>query len=143
MMRSVLRARGPPDYGSRVLMDFLAGLHLGDFTMDLQYTTLDNPNKNTLTPADNTDKENPASGMQVQLTYRPIEEILLAARYERLTNDPGLISALNEDSWGVALHYRFHPMLEARTEYISTNYHLVSEETWKSNRFSIGAVFTF
>lgn len=142
MSRSINQATGLSS-GDRTLVDILAGGVLGKFSVDLEYTRVSDPNKNTLTASNVNDTEKAAQGYFSLLTYKFTPDFLIGARYEYVKNDPTAQGIKSISAAGGSLHYILTSELELRSEYITYNNKAVVGNKWNNTRFNFAALMTF
>ncbi len=134
------------DLGSRanrVLGDLTAGITFGIFSLDLEYNQISDPSKNSITPLDVTDLEKSGSGFLTLISLKPIDELVLALRYEMIEDDPAGLGLKSANAFGASVHYRLASELELRTEYVGYNYKDMNDLKWNDSRFNIATVLTF
>jgi Putative beta-barrel porin-2, OmpL-like. bbp2 len=139
MSRSLLKASGD-SFENRVLVDVLFGTTLGNFSIDLEFTSLSDPGKNSLTPVDNTDLENSGTGTLLLATYKLNDQLTVGGRYEMLNEDPtgSSFSTVNAETAGI--HYRISPDFEIRSEYMMYHFKNTADVKWNDSRFNVAAV---
>ncbi len=142
MGRPILKADGT-DTANRLLIDVTAGMTFGIFSMDFEYAHVDDPNKNSLTPADNTDHEKVGSGLMLLTAFQITDSFLLGLRYEHLQDDPLALGTKTVDSYGLAANYKLNSDLKIKAEYIGYNLKNIADVTWDDTRFNAAAVLTF
>ncbi len=143
MTRPMTKVNGI-DKATRSLLDVTAGTTLGNFTLDIELAQVTDPVKNTLTPLDSADTEKAGTGMFLLATFKVMDELLLGARYESISDDPARTALKSATSIGASVHYKITPEFEARTEYIGNSYKDVGATTKRDDsRISIGALATF
>ncbi len=131
--------------GDRALLDVIVGTTIGGFSLDLEYSQVTDPNKNTLTSTDSNDLENAGYGMLALASYKFTDEFLIGARYEVVKDDPNSLlgSVRTTTAIGGSVHYRLAKELELRTEYTGYDSKAVSGTTWRESRFNVAALLTF
>jgi hypothetical protein len=142
MRRPINKASGTAS-ADRTLLDVILGTTLGSFSVDLEYSRISDPSKNTLTSSDSSDLEDAGQGMMALLSYRLTENFLLGARYESLRDDPAALSVKSVQSYGGSAHYKLSSELTLRTEYIAYESKNVSDTSWRDSRFNVAAVLVF
>lgn len=142
MSRAIDKASGSGQ-ANRTLADVTLGTTLGAFSLDLEYSLLSDPNKNTLTTTDNTDLENPGQAMLALASYKFNDAFLFGLRYENIKDDPTAASIQSTNSYGASIHYRESSELELRTEYIAYDSKGLNGNTWKDSRFNVAALLMF
>ncbi|PWU19084.1 MAG: hypothetical protein C5B49_06290 [Bdellovibrio sp.] len=142
MARPIATADGT-GMASRSLVDVTAGTTLGRYSLDLEYSMVSDPSKNTLTPTDNTDTEKAGTGLLALATVKIAEPFLLGLRYEIINDDPSSMSLSHADALGLSLHYKLSSDLELRSEYIGYNYQNVAGTKWSDARFNVAALVLF
>ena len=142
MARPVLRANGGSLAG-RNLIDFTAGVTAEKFSLDFEYAIVDDPNKNTLTAADNNDREKVGTGLLVLTSYELSDSFLLGIRYEHLQDDPGATSNKTTDSYGLSVYHKLSPELELRSEYVGYNFKNQSDVVWADSRLNLAVLLKF
>lgn len=115
LTRAMTNLSGAAD--TRSLVDILAGATFGAFDLDLQYSVVNNPQKNTQT-ASATDKEDPGTALLALLTYKISDELRLGARYEKIDKDPGAAGYSDAQTFGGAVHYKVQDGFTLRLEYV-------------------------
>ena len=128
---------------NRSRLDIFLGGTYKKLSLDLEYTRLDDPSKNTLTPSNLNDLENAGTGYFSLLSYKVNDEILASFRYENLLNDPSQQSIKSVSASGFSFHYKISAELEIRTEYIVYNYKGINSSSWDDSRFNIGSILAF
>ena len=103
---------------ARNLLNVILGTKYSAFTLDVEYSMVTNPQKNTLT-TNGTDKEDAGTGIMALATYSPFEKWLVGLRYETINKDPGASGYYKASTYGVALHHDVTENLQARAEYYS------------------------
>ncbi|MFN9067630.1 MAG: porin, partial [Bdellovibrionales bacterium] len=86
--------------GQRSLLDFTLGATWGLFSIDLEWAQVTNDRKNTLTPTDSADKEDPGQVFLILPTVKLGDSWLLGLRYENLDNDPASANFEKAQSYG-------------------------------------------
>ncbi|MGZ3727046.1 MAG: outer membrane beta-barrel protein [Pseudobdellovibrio sp.] len=142
MSRSILKADNT-GLTDRVLLDATLGVAIDDYTLDLEYDSLLDPSKNTLTPLDSTDSEDPAVGIMVLASYKITDPLMIGLRYEEVENDPTASGIKTSVSLGGSIHYKVSSELELRAEYIGYDYTAVTGTTYNDTRYNLAALFSF
>lgn len=142
MTRPISHAAGT-DSGNRNLVDAIIGTTLGRFSLDVEYSRISDPSKNTLTPAEIDDFESAGNGIFALASYKFNEEVLAGIRYEVVNDDPASLSLKKVTAFGGSLQYKFRPDLQLRTEYTAANLENVSNASWNDSRFNIAALLLF
>lgn len=142
LTRSINKASGV-GADNRTLMDFTLGTTLNGFSLDLEFSRVTDPSKNTLTAADAADLENAGYGMLALASYKFTDSFLIGAKYETVQDDPGALSIKSTTAIGGSVHYKLTSELELRTEYVGYDSKGVSSATWKDTRFNVAALLTF
>ena len=142
MTRPIFKASGGALAG-RNLIDITAGISVNKFSLDVEYAIVDDPNKNTLTTSDNTDREKPGTGFLVLAAYEISDNLLLGGRYEHLQDDPAAANLKTVDSYGLSGHYKLSPELELRSEYIGYSFKNLSDVSWDDSRINFAFLIKF
>ena len=142
MTRPILKANGGSLAG-RNLIDFTAGVTVEKFSLDFEYAIVDDPNKNTLTTADNNDREKVGTGLLVLTSYELSDSFLLGVRYEHLQDDPAATSNRTTDSYGLSVHYKLSPELDLRSEYVGYSFKNLSDVVWTDSRLNLAVLLKF
>ncbi len=132
------------EMGSRTLIDVILGTTLGGFSLDLEYTMVSDPSKNSLTSADTTDLEKAGTGAMALASYKFNDNFTLGLRLEAIDNDPlvgGIVKKV--DSYGVAAHYRLASELQLRAELVDYKNQNLAGTKWNDSRFNLAALTTF
>jgi hypothetical protein len=126
---------------NRTLTDVLLGTTLGKFNLDLQYSIVSDPSKNTLTAAA-TDEEDDGYGAMALASYQVTEKSKIGLRYEILKDDPIGGGYQEAESYGANLHHQLHQNLALRVEGVKVD---ITESATKfdEHRFSIGGLLVF
>ncbi len=146
MSRLISKADGS-GYSGRSLLDITAGVTLGAFTLDFEFSKIDDPNKNTLTSTNSADMEKAGQGYLALMTYKISDPVLFGLRYEQVKDDPLNSTSTTFDTVtasGASLHYKVRSDLELRTEY--DNYqikYLNAATTITDSRFNVAVLFLF
>lgn len=141
MTRSVARA-DMSARAQRTLLDVVLGGSVGCLSGDVEFTALDDPNKNTLTPNNASDHETAATGVLSLISYKFNDLFLVSVRYERLGGDPSQAGFRTIEEFGLSAHYKLAPELELRAEVMDA--HWKSEtNTINGNRFGLSAMISF
>lgn len=128
----------------RNFADVIFGGNLERLSLDLEYSLVDDPGKNVLTPNDPTDREEPGSALLALVGYKMGDSAALFLRYEHLHADPaGDPNMLSADSYGASLHYYFDRQFEIRVEMTGYAFTRVAGSNWTSERFNTGTLFYF
>jgi hypothetical protein len=141
MTRSIGKAAATSS-GQRSLLDIIVGGAFGNFTYDLEYVSLNDASKNTLTASDSSDKETAATGYFTLLSYKITPDFQIGARFEYIQNDPTAQSKSTRSAGG-SLHYKLTPELEIRTEYIAYKNKGIAGNKWDDSRFNFATVVVF
>lgn len=143
MSRSINKA-GSDIKGDRSLIDVTAGTSMGALSVDLEYSSVRDQNKNGLT-ADTTDTEDPATGIFALVSYKFSDALMLGVRYESLSNFIyGAATAVDKvDSYGLSLRSKVSADLELRAEYIGYSFTPIAGTDWDDRRFSFASLVTF
>lgn len=128
---------------NRVLYDVTLGATLADFSLDVEYSSISDPYKNTLTSDNNTDLEKPGYGVLALLSYKVVDELKLGLRHEIIKNDPGATNLKSIVSSGAAVHYNLTQSLTLRGEYIAYSFKNLSDVEWKDTRLNLSALMSF
>jgi len=142
MARPIKKADGL-EMSNRSLVDVTAGATFGKLSLDMEYSIVSDPSKNTLTAADNTDLENAGTGLLILPTYRVSEPLLLGLRYEQAQDDPASISVKTATAFGLSAHYRLSEDLEIRAEHNKYRFTDTSDLSWSDSRSIISALLNF
>ena len=142
MSRLVYKPTGT-DTGPRTLTDATLGATWKDLSIDFEYASVADANKNTLTSTDSGDMENAGDGGLVLLSYKVMEPMLLGVRYEKLRNDPGAASLDTAEDYAASIHWKVSPQLELRSEYMAYKYIRLDGTDWNATRFSVASLITF
>ncbi|MEK6773303.1 MAG: outer membrane beta-barrel protein [Bdellovibrionota bacterium] len=146
MTRLISKADGS-GYSGRSLLDITAGVTLGAFTLDFEFSKIDDPNKNTLTPTDSADTEKAGQGYLALMTYKISDPVLFGLRYEQVKDDPLSSASTTFDTVtasGASIHYKVRSDLELRTEYVNYQIkYLNATTTITDSRFNVAALFLF
>jgi hypothetical protein len=128
---------------TRSLIDILVGTTLGIFALDLEYSIVDDPSKNTLT-TDSTDEEDAGSGFMLHVAIQTSDQLRLGVRYELITDDPAATGYQDVEGYGLNLQYQVHPNLAVRSEYNQINSTKKSaSDVDDESRVSVGALLSF
>ena len=141
MTRPIYRANSIST-GDRTLADATFGMVLGKLSFDLEYNRVSDPNKNKLTPGDNTDFEVAGQGFLLLASYRIVDSLLIAGRYESIVDDPSAGSLRWVNSAGGSIHYSVEEGLELRGEYNNYNFLDTSNTGYSESRYNVAAVLT-
>lgn len=143
LTRPIKKASGLEN-GAKGLFDFLLGFTKGNFSVDFEYTILNDDNKNTLTPSNSTDTEAPGKGYMVLMTYAFNDKWSAGLRYDQLENDPALESLNPKHSITAGFHYKWNSQFETRVDHMRGDYKTIGQtDTLVDNRFAISNVVTF
>lgn len=105
------------EVAQRTLTDALFGVTYNSVTVDLEYSIVSDPRKDTLT-TDPTDQEDPGTGLAVLVTYSFLENWKLGARFETITDDPSGGGVYKKTKTSAAtVHYKVDENLTARLEH--------------------------
>ncbi|MGE4133040.1 MAG: outer membrane beta-barrel protein [Bdellovibrionales bacterium] len=129
----------------RTLTDILLGFTFDAFDLDLQYSIVKNPQKNTLTTSA-TDDEDSGKGLMAILAYKLSDDWKLGVRYESLTDDPGASNYNKAESWSGVVHFIANSHLTMRAEWMDINTTRRADfaaDAYGENRFDIGALLVF
>ncbi len=142
LTRPIRKASGLEN-GAKGLVDFLLGFTKGNFSVDFEYTLLNDDNKNTLT-ASSTDTEAAGKGYMVLMTYAFNDKWSAGLRYDQVENDPALESLNPKHSITAGFHYKWNSQFETRVDHMRGDYKTVGQtDTLVDNRFAISNVVTF
>lgn len=103
----------------RTLFDVLLGTTFGPVDLDLQYSVVTSPRKNTLT-ASTTDREDPGSALLAIATYRVTEKWKLSGRFETVDSDPGGGGYAEAKTYGLASNFSPDEGFTVRLEWNDT-----------------------
>ena len=142
MARPITKAIGT-ESGNRSLLDAIIGTTLGSFSLDLEYSRVSDPSKNTLTSGDTSDSESAGQGILALASYKFSDAFVVGLRYENIQDDPAALSVKSIHSFGGSIHYRLGTDLELRTEYITSDSKGVNDATWKDSRFNVATLLMF
>lgn len=132
-----------PGDSRRNYMNAVAGVTYGPVSVDVEYTTIHNPKKNTLTDSA-TDEENDGRGVGVYVTYNLNDSWRLAGRYEMLTDDPGSLNYYKATSGAGQVQYKIQDGLAVRAELVSVwTKRNQSTDKYGETRSDIGFLATF
>jgi predicted porin len=129
--------------GQRSLVDLTLGATWGVFSIDLEWAQVTNDRKNTLTPSDSADKEDPGQVFLILPTVKLGDSCLLGLRYENLDNDPASANFEKANSTGLTAHYTLNENFKLRTEFTKTEYETLSGAKGDQTRGSILGLFSF
>lgn len=144
LTRSTAKTTGESD-GKRDLLDVTAGMTMGDLSVDIEFASLKDDAKNTLTGAN--DSEDPGTGVFALVTYKLMDGLTLGVRYETTDKitvaDTNFATATKGDSYGAAVHYKLTPEVETRAEYIGYTYKTLADVSATASRFNVAALYRF
>jgi hypothetical protein len=139
-----IRKANAVDNGQRALLDVTAGITWAGISFDLEYSSLADDSKNTLTSTVNTDSEDTATGMMALVTYGVTDALTVGVRYEAIANDPYLESTDKATATALGVSYTWSPAFQTKLDgiqYVITPVGSGTERTDK--RFEIASVFRF
>jgi hypothetical protein len=131
----------------RTLTDILLGFSYWKLALDLQYSLVKNPRKNTLT-TDATDSEDPGSGFMAHLAFKPLDRWTVGFRYELIQDDPaaGASTYFDVTTWGFVAMHELNDNLKGRVEYFqieSKRRSSVATDIFGESRLDIGLTLSF
>ena len=130
-------------FAGRNLIDSTAGLTLGRFSLDLGFSIVNDPSKNTLTPSDSSDLEKASIGYLAIGTYKLGDLWSIGVRYENVKNDPAATSTISAQDITTGAHYRLSSELEIRSEIGLYNFENATSIKWNETRFNLATVINF
>lgn len=144
LTRPVNKASGEKN-GSRSLIDVTAGVTFGPIMLDVEFASLQDQSKNTITPADSSDSEKAATGILGLLTYNFIEDWSGSFRYELAENDPALEDFKKTTSYAAVINYKYDTNIQLRAEYVNIKNTLISDPnvSWQQNRTILSGLYYF
>ncbi len=134
---------GVLENGQRALLDVTAGITWAGISFDVEYSSLADDGKNTLTSS-GTDKEDAATGMMALVSYAVTDALSVGARYETIKNDPLREDIDKETATALGVSYTWSPAFQTKVDgiqYVITPVGSSTERTDK--RFEIASVFRF
>jgi hypothetical protein len=135
--------------GQRSLLDLTLGATWGIFSLDLEWAQVTNDHKNTLTPSDSTDTEDPGHVVLVLPTVKLGDSWLLGLRYEILekdpngNNDPIAATFENANSLGLTAHFKLNEYTKLRAELTKTEYETLNGSKGDQTRGLLMGLFSF
>jgi hypothetical protein len=127
----------------RTLLDSVLGFTWGIVDLDLQYSMVNNPRKNTLT-TDGTDRESAGSVGMVHLSVNLSESLKLSGRYEMLDKDPGGNNLPEAEATAAVINYKVQSGLTARVEWNDLRVkRTTSASAYDESRWDVGALVSF
>jgi hypothetical protein len=142
MTRPILKADGT-ERAARTLTDIILGGTYGKFSADVEYSLLDDPSKNSLTPGDNSDREKSGKALLFLPTFKLTDSALMGLRFENVKDDPTSSNYSNVDSIGATFHYKYSNPLEFRFEYLNYSVKKLDETKFTSSRSNVAALYIF
>lgn len=139
-----IRKSNNTENGQRALLDVTAGITWAGVSFDVEYSSLADDSKNTLTSSNTADQEDAATGMIALVTYAVTDSFSVGARYETMSNDPAKESNDKTTATALGVSYTWSPAFQLKADgiqYVTTPVGSSTESTDK--RFEIASVFRF
>ena len=142
MTRLINKASGL-ERADRVLLDATIGSTLGAFSFDLEYTSISDPNKNTLTADNNMDLENSGTGIMLLASYKFTSRFTASLRGERVNDDPTGGNLKSIESSAATTNYLLSDDLSLKAEFVSYRFKNLSDTAWNESRLIFSGLLIF